>query len=269
MVAEFAAAIRERPRRRCTDGRAGLRVLAILEAASREPGRRRRLVAGRAGCGSAVSAVVSRAARRHGPGHRRRRHDRLDDRRPARRRAASPRSSCSTTSSAAGGPTSPTALAARPGRAGRGRHPRPRRWCTTLTRGMDLVFHLAAIRITQCAEEPRLALRCWSTAPSTCSRRRPRHGVRKVVAASSASVYGLAEEFPTTERHHPYNNDTFYGAAKVVQRGHAAQLPRHVRPGLRGAALLQRLRPADGRPRPLHRGADPLDGAHRRRASRR
>src|SRR6202000_2999690 len=39
--------------------------------------------------------------------------------------------------------------------------------------------------------------------------------VRKVVASSSASVYGLAEDFPTTERHHPYNNDTFYGAAKA------------------------------------------------------
>ena len=43
--------------------------------------------------------------------------------------------------------------------------------------------------------------------------------VDKVVAASSASVYGLAEEFPTTERHHPYNNDTFYGAAKSFNEG--------------------------------------------------
>ena len=32
-----------------------------------------------------------------------------------------------------------------------------------------------------------------------------------------------------------------------------------------GAALLQRLRAADGRPRSLHRGAGALDGAHRRR----
>ena len=72
------------------------------------------------------------------------------------------------------------------------------------------------------------------------------------------------ERFPTPEDHHPYNNDTFYGAAKVVQRGHAAQLPRDVRPRLRGAALLQRVRPADGRPRRVHRGAGPLDGAHRR-----
>ena len=46
-----------------------------------------------------------------------------------------------------------------------------------------------------------------------------RHDVRKVVAASSASVYGLAETFPTTEAHHPYANDTLYGAAKVFNEG--------------------------------------------------
>ena len=40
-----------------------------------------------------------------------------------------------------------------------------------------------------------------------------------VIAASSASVYGLAEEFPTTEAHHPYANDTLYGAAKVFNEG--------------------------------------------------
>jgi UDP-glucose 4-epimerase len=39
--------------------------------------------------------------------------------------------------------------------------------------------------------------------------------VRKVVAASSASVYGAADAFPTTEFHHPYNNRTIYGGAKV------------------------------------------------------
>ena len=43
--------------------------------------------------------------------------------------------------------------------------------------------------------------------------------VRKVVAASSASVYGLATEFPTTESQHPWANDTFYGAAKVFNEG--------------------------------------------------
>ena len=43
--------------------------------------------------------------------------------------------------------------------------------------------------------------------------------MRRVVAASSASVYGLAEDFPTTEPHHPYANDTLYGAAKTFNEG--------------------------------------------------
>ena len=43
--------------------------------------------------------------------------------------------------------------------------------------------------------------------------------VQNVVLASSASVYGAAEEFPTNERHHPYNNNTLYGAAKSFNEG--------------------------------------------------
>jgi UDP-glucose 4-epimerase len=44
-------------------------------------------------------------------------------------------------------------------------------------------------------------------------------GVKKVVAASSASIYGLAESFPTREDHHPYNNQTWYGTSKVMLEG--------------------------------------------------
>jgi UDP-glucose 4-epimerase len=88
-----------------------------------------------------------------------------------------------------------------------------------LTAGKDVVFHLAALRITQCAEEPRLALESLVDATFTVLEAAAEHGVKKVVASSSASVYGLAEEFPTTERHHPYNNDTFYGAAKAFNEG--------------------------------------------------
>ncbi len=43
--------------------------------------------------------------------------------------------------------------------------------------------------------------------------------VRKVVAASSASVYGMAEEFPTAEHHHGYDNRTLYGASKMFNEG--------------------------------------------------
>ncbi|MDQ7909636.1 NAD-dependent epimerase/dehydratase family protein [Phytohabitans sp. ZYX-F-186] len=88
-----------------------------------------------------------------------------------------------------------------------------------LTKGNDLVFHLAAIRITQCAEEPRLANEVLVDGTFNVLEAAAAEQVRKVVASSSASVYGLAEEFPTTERHHPYNNDTFYGAAKAFNEG--------------------------------------------------
>ena len=88
-----------------------------------------------------------------------------------------------------------------------------------LTQGSDLVFHLAAIRITQCAEEPRLANEVLIDGTFNVVEAAAEHHVGKIVASSSASVYGLAEEFPTTERHHPWNNDTFYGWAKVMNEG--------------------------------------------------
>ncbi|RAX17580.1 NAD-dependent epimerase/dehydratase family protein [Pseudarthrobacter sp. AG30] len=90
-----------------------------------------------------------------------------------------------------------------------------------LTRGKDLVFHQAAIRITQCAEEPRLALEVLVDGTFNVLEAAAEHKVAKLVAASSASVYGMAEEFPTTERHHHANNDTFYGAAKSFNEGMA------------------------------------------------
>jgi UDP-glucose 4-epimerase len=81
--------------------------------------------------------------------------------------------------------------------------------------GVGLVFHQAAIRITQCAEEPRLAKDVLVDGTFNVLEAAVRGGVRKVVAASSASVYGLAEQFPTAETHHPYANRTLYGAAKL------------------------------------------------------
>lgn len=88
-----------------------------------------------------------------------------------------------------------------------------------LTRGVDLVFHQAALRITQCVDEPRLALDVMCTGTFNVLEAAIAHDVRKVVAASSASVYGAATEFPTRESHHPYGNDTLYGAAKAFNEG--------------------------------------------------
>ncbi|RRR69945.1 MAG: NAD-dependent epimerase/dehydratase family protein [Candidatus Viridilinea halotolerans] len=81
--------------------------------------------------------------------------------------------------------------------------------------GVDLVFHLAAIRITQCAEEPRLAHDVLGTGTFNVLEAAVKAGVQKVVASSSASVYGMAEQFPTPETHHPYHNRTLYGGLKL------------------------------------------------------
>lgn len=85
--------------------------------------------------------------------------------------------------------------------------------------GIDVVFHQAAIRITQCAEEPRLAFDVLAEGTFNVLEAAVNAGVSKVVAASSASVLGLADSFPTTEQHHPYNNRTIYGAAKAFNEG--------------------------------------------------
>ncbi|WDR04389.1 NAD-dependent epimerase/dehydratase family protein [Devosia algicola] len=85
--------------------------------------------------------------------------------------------------------------------------------------GVHLVFHQAAIRITQCAEEPRLAHDVLATGTFNVLEAAVEAGVEKVVAASSASVLGAADIFPTDETHHPYNNRTIYGAAKAYNEG--------------------------------------------------
>ena len=96
---------------------------------------------------------------------------------------------------------------------------RDRKAVREATTGSDVVFHQAAIRITQCAEEPRLALEVMADGTFNVLEAAVAAGVRKVVAASSASVYGLATEFPTPETQHPWANDTFYGAGKVFNEG--------------------------------------------------
>lgn len=85
--------------------------------------------------------------------------------------------------------------------------------------GVDYVFHQAAIRITQCAEDPRLALDVLVGGTFNVVEAAARAKVRKLVAASTASVYGMADTFPTSETHHPYHNRTFYGAAKAFNEG--------------------------------------------------
>jgi UDP-glucose 4-epimerase len=85
--------------------------------------------------------------------------------------------------------------------------------------GIDIVFHEAAIRITQCAEDPRLAHDVLATGTFNILEAAVAAKVKRVVYASSASIYGQAEEFPTTELYHGYGNRTIYGAIKLYGEG--------------------------------------------------
>jgi UDP-glucose 4-epimerase len=84
-----------------------------------------------------------------------------------------------------------------------------------LVQGTDYVFHQAALRITRCAEAPREAVSVLIEGTLNVLESAVRHRVKKVIAASSASVYGEPSYLPIDEAH-PFNNRTLYGAGKIA-----------------------------------------------------
>lgn len=84
-----------------------------------------------------------------------------------------------------------------------------------LTEGQDYVFHQAALRIIACAEDPRTGHEVMSDGTFNVLESAVKHKVKKIVAASSASVYGEPDTLPILETA-PYNNRTLYGAAKIA-----------------------------------------------------
>ena len=81
--------------------------------------------------------------------------------------------------------------------------------------GVDYIFHQAALRITRCAEFPREAVEVLIDGTFNVLEAAQKHKVKKVVAASSASVYGEPSYLPIDEAH-PFNNRTMYGAGKLA-----------------------------------------------------
>ena len=79
----------------------------------------------------------------------------------------------------------------------------------------DYVFHMAALRINACAANPRDGFEVMLHATFELADLCVKHKIKKVIYSSSASVYGLAQHFPTPETDNPYDNQTFYGAAKM------------------------------------------------------
>jgi UDP-glucose 4-epimerase len=79
----------------------------------------------------------------------------------------------------------------------------------------DYVFHMAALRINSCAANPEDGFDVMLKSTFDLVHLSKKYNVKKIVYSSSASVYGLAQHFPTPETDNPYDNQTFYGAAKL------------------------------------------------------
>ncbi len=81
-------------------------------------------------------------------------------------------------------------------------------------KGMDYVFHLAAMWLLHCRDYPRTAFEVNIRGTYNVLEACVNNGVKKLVFSSSASVYGDAQQVPMTEDH-PFNNRNFYGATKI------------------------------------------------------
>jgi UDP-glucose 4-epimerase len=80
---------------------------------------------------------------------------------------------------------------------------------------------MAALRITACAEDPKEAMEVMLSGTHNVLQTAVEQKVGRLMYASSASVYGLADVFPTNETHHAFNNRTLYGTAKIAGEGMA------------------------------------------------
>lgn len=81
-------------------------------------------------------------------------------------------------------------------------------------KGVDYVFHLAAMWLLHCKDFPRTAFKVNIEGTFNVLEACVANRVKKLIYSSSASVYGDAVEVPMTENH-PYNNKNFYGATKI------------------------------------------------------
>ncbi len=96
-------------------------------------------------------------------------------------------------------------------------------------KGVDGVFHFAALWLLQCHDYPRSAFDVNVAGTFNVLEACVKNGVRRLVYSSSASVYGDALTEPMDEDN-PFNNRNFYGATKIA--GEAMARAFHYRYGL-------------------------------------
>lgn len=82
-------------------------------------------------------------------------------------------------------------------------------------KGVDYVFHLAAMWLLHCKDFPRTAFDVNIAGTFNVLEACVNNNIKKLIYSSSASVYGDAVQVPMTESH-PFNNKNFYGASKIA-----------------------------------------------------
>ena len=101
-------------------------------------------------------------------------------------------------------------------------------------KGVDGVFHFAAMWLLHCRDFPRTAFHVNIEGTFNVLESCVKNNIERLVYSSSASVYGDAVEVPMTENH-PFNNRNFYGATKIA--GEAMCKAYHDRYGLEYVGL--------------------------------
>ncbi len=84
----------------------------------------------------------------------------------------------------------------------------------TAMKGVNCVFHLAAMWLLHCKDYPRTAFEVNIAGTFNVLEACVKNNVERLVYSSSASVYGDAVDVPMLEDH-PFNNRNFYGATKI------------------------------------------------------
>lgn len=84
----------------------------------------------------------------------------------------------------------------------------------THTRGIDIIFHQAALRHFICSQNPKLGHEILVDGTFNVFEAAAKHKIKKIIFASSASVYGTPKKLPMNENDALLDN-TMYGAAKI------------------------------------------------------
>jgi len=102
------------------------------------------------------------------------------------------------------------------------------------TRDVDGVFHMASLCLAYCQEYPRSGMDVNIVGTYNLLDACVKNNVKRVVFASSSSVYGNAAYTPMDEKH-PFDNRNIYGATKIA--GEALFRAFYYKYGLEYAAL--------------------------------